>query len=75
MTYKFEQFNVEIADPTVLVVGVNDNINDKICSVDLKLVTDSAIFGITLHGFTYISDWSDDEVSVWAFVELGKYEV
>jgi hypothetical protein len=74
-TYKFEQFNVEIVNPTVKVVNVADAINQKTCSVDVVLTTETANFGVTLDGFTYVSDWNDEEVEVWTLVELQKYEV
>jgi hypothetical protein len=35
MKYKFEQFNVEIENPTITVINVIDNIIDK--NVQLKL--------------------------------------
>ena len=57
-TYKFEQFNVEITNPTVTVVNVVDAINQKTCSVDVLLTTDSAEFGVNLQGFTYADTWT-----------------
>lgn len=74
-TYKFEQFNVEIVNPIIIMTMVHDNVLDHTCSVDLELTADGAKFGINLAGFTYVSDWSDDEVRIWAFTELQKYEV
>jgi hypothetical protein len=75
MTYKFPQFNVTITDPTIEVLNVNDSINTETCSVNVLLTVDLAQFSLTLDGFTYISDWSDDEVRIWTFVELEKYAV
>jgi hypothetical protein len=75
MTYKFEQFNVEIIDPTVEVINVIDNINTKTCNVDVLLTTDTAQFGVNLNGFTYEITWDDDEIKAWVEIELQKYEV
>jgi len=75
MIYKFENWNVEIIDPTVEVVNVIDSINLKSCSVAIKLVTENAIFGVTLDGFTYEENWTDQEVRDWVEIELKKYEV
>lgn len=75
MTYKFPQFNVEIIDPVIIMTIVHDNVLDHTCSVDMELTANDAKFGINLIGFTYVSDWSDDEVRIWAFIELQKYEV
>ena len=74
-TYKFPQFNVEIVNPTIEVVTIHDTIATKTCNVDVLLSTDTANFGVTLDGFTYVSDWNDAEVEVWTMVELSKYEI
>jgi hypothetical protein len=74
-TYKFPQFNVEIINPTIQVITIHDTIAAKTCSVDVLLSTDSANFGVTLDGFTYVSDWNDAEVEAWTMVELSKYEI
>ena len=75
-TYKFEQFNVEITNPTVEVVNVADAINSKTCSVDVVLTTDTAEFGVNLQGFTYAETWTDEEIILWVNdVELPKYEI
>ena len=75
MTYKFENWNVEIVDPLKQVVNVIDNIENKTCNVDLLLTTDTAQFGVTLNGFTYEETWDDQEVRDWVAIELQKYEV
>lgn len=74
-TYKFEQFNVEIVNPTIEVITIHDTIAQKTCAVDVLLSTPDANFGVTLAGFTYISDWNDLEVEAWTLTELSKYEV
>ena len=75
MTYNFPQFSVEIVNPEISVVNVLDNISAKECNVEVLLATDSTNFGITLLGFTYTEDWTDQEVEVWTMVELQKYAV
>jgi len=74
-TYKFEQFNVEITNPTTKIKLVNDNIIDKVCSVEILLTTDTAKFGVQLDGFTYADTWEDADVLNWVNEELKKYEV
>ena len=74
-TYKFPQFNVEIINPTIEVLVIHDTIAARTCSVDVLLSTTTANFGVTLNGFTYVSDWTDEEVEIWTMVELTKYEV
>jgi hypothetical protein len=75
MTYKFENWNIEIVDPIKQVVNVIDNIENKTCNVDLLLTTDTAQFGVTLNGFTYSETWTDQDVRNWVAIELEKYEV
>ena len=75
MTYKFNQFNVEITNPTTEVKLVNDNIINKVCSVEILLTTDTAKFGVQLDGFTYAETWEDADVLNWVNKELKKYEV
>jgi hypothetical protein len=75
MKLKFEQFNVEIDNPTVAVLAVADNLKEKECSVSILLTTDTAKFGLTLDGFTYSDTWEDEDVYAWVENELTKYEV
>jgi len=75
-TYKFPQFNVEITDPLINVEKVNDSIMYHTCSVDVVLTTESAVFGVTFVGFTYVDTWDDADILAWVEnVELPKYLV
>lgn len=75
-TYKFPQFNVEIINPTVTVTTVLDNIIDKVCTANVILATDSTNFGVSFEGYTYESDWNDQDIINWVNnVELPKYQV
>lgn len=75
MTYKFPQFQLEITDPQVEVVAVNDSIKEKTCSADILLTTDTGKFGINLQGFTYETTWEDADVYAWVQLELKQFEV
>ena len=75
MKLKFEQFNTEIIDPTVTVKGVNDNIIDKSCTVDVLLTTDTAKFGVQLDGFTYKETWEDEDVISWVNTRLQDFKI
>jgi hypothetical protein len=75
-TYKFPQFNLEITDPLINVEKVNDSIMYHTCSVDVVLTTESAVFGVTFVGFTYVDTWDDADIVAWVEnVELPKYLV
>lgn len=75
MTYKFPQFNVEIVNPTVIIVTVNDSIQLNTCNVEVLLSTQSANFGVSFNGFTYANDWNDNDIALWVNVQLTKYEI
>lgn len=49
-TYRFEQFNIDIIDPVVTAdsdsISIQPSVNT--IAVDVKLTTDSAVFGIRL---------------------------
>lgn len=79
MNYKFEQFKIEIKNPTVSVIGVNDNYNG---TADIEVLmyvgninNKTAQFGIQLNGFTYTDNWTQLEVEEWVTTELIKHEV
>lgn len=76
MTYKFNEFNVEIVNPTIDILVVNDLLPSKTCNVDILLTTESAKFGVNLQGFTYVDSWEDADIENWVLnVELPKYEI
>jgi hypothetical protein len=75
-TYRFPQFNIEIIDPTVTVTTVIDNIIEKVCAANVILSTPSTNFGVSFAGYTYESDWNDQEIIDWVNnVQLPMYEV
>jgi hypothetical protein len=75
MTLKFEQFKATIDNPTVEVVSVSDNLSAKTCSVDVKLSTSSAEFGVNLNGFTYVDSWEDSDITTWVNSKLTEYAI
>ena len=77
MTYKFEQFKIEIVDP-IIEVNLNtiqDKAIDKLLSVDVVLTTDTAKFGVTASDMPYTDTWEDDEVEGMVLNWLKQFEV
>ena len=74
-TYRFEQFNVNITNPTLTIINVGDNIKNKICGVDIILEVTNSKFGITLSGFKYETTWEDSDIYNWVEVEIEKYKI
>lgn len=76
MTYKFEQFKVEISNPTILVNlnTIQDKAIDQLLSVDVVLTTDSATFGVTANDMTYTDTWEDNEVEGMVVKWLKQFE-
>ena len=77
MKYKFEQFKVTITDPKI-AINLNtilDKAIDKLLSVDITLITDSATFGVTAIDMPYSSTWDDDDVAGMVNEWLIQFEV
>jgi len=77
MTYKFEQFKVTITDPTIAINlnTIQDKAIDKLLSVDITLITDTATFGVTAIDMAYSSTWDDDDVAPMVNEWLIQFEV
>jgi hypothetical protein len=77
MKYKFEQFNIEIIDPTVTVDlnTIHDKAIDKLLSVSVTLETDTAKFGLEAQDMPYVDTWEDSEVQGMVNEWLTQYKV
>lgn len=71
--YSFPQFKVEIIDPTIENVSVNDNISRKQCDVSCVLNYGGNLFGINIGVFIYKDTWEDSEIIEFIETELKKY--
>jgi hypothetical protein len=76
-TYRFEQFKVEIVNPTISVDldTIQDKAISKLLSVDLTLATDSATFGVTALDMPYVNTWEDDDVDGMVNQWLTQFEI
>lgn len=79
MKYKFEQFKVEIVDPTIEINYSNINVNylTKTISVDVKLIDScGSKYGIHLEGMSSNSEsWDTVDLESVVLNELLKYKV
>lgn len=77
MTYKFEQFKIEIVDPTIEVNlnTIQDKAIDQLLSVDILLTTDTANFGVNANDMPYADTWEDSEVEGMVVNWLKQFEV
>ena len=77
MTYKFEQFKVEIVNPTIEVNlnAISDKAIDKLLSVDVVLTTETASFGLRAEDMPYSDTWEDSEVEGMVLNWLTQFEV
>lgn len=73
-TYKFDNFQAEITDPTIAVVGVHDSMNGD-CSVDITLTKGATILGVNLTGFTYETTWEDSDISTFVTSKLSEFSI
>jgi hypothetical protein len=77
MTYKFEQFNVEIENPKISVNlnTIQDKAIDQLLSVDVLLTTDTAKFGVNATDIPYTDTWEDKEVEGMVLNWLKQFEI
>lgn len=74
--YIFPQFKVEIVNPTISDVHVNDNISAKLCTISCMLIDSSGSkFGITVGPLKYDNTWTDEMVEEFIVNELEKFKV
>jgi hypothetical protein len=77
MIYKFEQFNIEIENPTVEIdlKTIRDNAIDKLLSVDVILTVNGLRFGVTAENMAYVDSWEDSEIEAMANEWLKQFEI
>jgi hypothetical protein len=76
-TYKFEQFKVEIVNPTITIDlnTIQDKAIDKLLSIDILLTTDSATFGVNANDMPYEYSWDDDDIPMMVDKWIKQFEV
>lgn len=77
MTYKFEQFKIEIVNPTIQINlnSISDKAIDKLLGVDVLLTTDSAEFGVRAEDMPYTDSWDDADVPGMVNNWLIQFEI
>lgn len=77
MKHRFEQFNIEIENPTVEInlKTIRDNAIDKHLSIDIVLVVDKARFGVTAENMPYDETWEDTDIEIMVNEWLKQFEV
>ena len=75
MILQFEQFKGTIENPTITITKVNDDIINKVCSVEILMQVDNATFHSLLEGFTYVDTWEDVDIENWVSVKILEYQI
>ena len=77
MKYKFEQFKVEIENPTITIDldTIGDKAISKTLSVDILLTTENASYGDRAIDMPYTDTWEDSEVEGMVLVWLTQFEI
>lgn len=75
--YKFEQFKIEIVNPTITIDlnTIQDKAIDKLLSIDILLTTDSATFGVNANDMPYEYSWDDDDILTMVNKWIEQFEV
>jgi hypothetical protein len=76
MKYKFENYNIEIVDPTIIRLQYLDEFGATKMPVIATLQTpDGSRFGgIDLGVFEYGKTYEDADVMAWALVQLDTFK-
>ena len=76
MKYKFEQFKVEIDNPTITIDldTIGDKAIAKQLSVDVLLTTDTAKFGVRAEDMPYSDTWEDSDVEPMVMQWLKQFQ-
>lgn len=77
MKYKFENYNIEIIDPTIVRLQYTGEHGSQSMQVAATLQTpDGSRFGgIDLGVFVYAEPFEDAQLMAWALAELENYRV
>jgi len=77
MTYKFQEFQVEITDPAISINlnTISDKALDKLLGVDVLLTTASAQFGVRAEDMPYTDTWDDADIPDMVNIWLAQYAV
>lgn len=77
MKYKFDNYNIEIIDPTIVRLQYTGEHGSQSMQVAATLQTpDGSRFGgIDLGVFVYSEPFTDTQIMAWALAELENYRV
>ena len=77
MKYKFENYNIEIIDPTIVRLQyTGEHGSNEIRTFATLQTPDGSRFGgIDLGVFVYAEPYTDEQLLAWAFAELENYRV
>jgi hypothetical protein len=77
MKYKFENYNMEIIDPTIVRLQyTGEHGSNEIRTFATLQTPDGSRFGgIDLGVFVYAEPYTDEQLLAWAFAELENYRV
>jgi hypothetical protein len=65
--------NIEITDPTIKLLKVDDAIIEKVAVVTLSLETESAKVAVEVGQFSYKETWTDEEALDFGLEILKQY--
>lgn len=74
MTIELKEYNAVLIDPIVKIKKVEDNLEEKTCSIHVNFSGDGYSFSPIFYGFKYTSTWEDKDVLAWVNEELNKYK-
>lgn len=74
--YKFENFNVELIDPTIESVKSSFSIGSEFVNITATLnANENKLFGVYLGQMENTDSWGDDEVMQFATEQLETFKI
>lgn len=74
--YKFENFNVELINPTIESVKSSFSIGDEFVKVTATLnANENKLFGVYLGQMENTDNWGDEEVIQFATEQLKTFKI
>lgn len=75
-TYRFNQFNVDLVDPTFYSVSADYIVGQPNVNIRATLETpDSKLYGVELGTMENTDTWGDDEVMAQAIASLETHRI
>jgi len=76
MKYRFENFNVELVNPTIEELTASYSLDGLTVQISATLnANDNKLFNVSLGNMENTEDWNDAEVMAFATAQLETFKI